>query len=130
MKAQAAHAELMPVAQRFRFDARIGDGDAAQPPRKPRQRIEHDTIVEAVRIALHHDALSEAEMIEQRDVFLGRRVGRRIAAARRVGEFIGGSENMRMRIPGAGRRHEARPARMRQRAGDARRFLRHRLNPA
>ena len=108
MEAQAAHAEPVPVAQRRRLDARIGDGDAAQPLRKARQRIEQHAVVEAVRIALHHDAAREAEMIEQRDVILDRRVGRRIAAPRRVGEFVGRPEDMRVRVPGAGRRHDAR----------------------
>ena len=36
MKAQAPHAEPVPVAQHSRLDARIGDSDAAQALRKTR----------------------------------------------------------------------------------------------
>ena len=61
MKAQPAHAEPMPVPQCLGRDARIGDGDAAQAAAEARERIEHDAVVVAVRIALHHHAVGEAE---------------------------------------------------------------------
>ena len=58
MKAQAPHAALVPIAQDFRLDARVGDGDAAQPLRITLQRIEHDAIVVDVGVALHHEAVA------------------------------------------------------------------------
>ena len=83
MKAQPAHAEAMPVPQRVGRNSRIGDGDAAQAAAVARQRVQHDAVVVAVRIALHDDAVCKTEMIEQREVFFGRRRRRRVAAARR-----------------------------------------------
>src|SRR5580692_4830235 len=75
MKAQTPHAALVPIAQHFRRDARVGDGDAAQPLRKTLQRIEHHAIVVDVGVTLHHEAIGEAEVIQQRDQPLDRRVG-------------------------------------------------------
>src|SRR5580692_603022 len=112
----------MPIAQHLRLDPRVGDGDAAQPPRIPRQGVKQHAIVVTVRITLHDETVGEAEMVEQRNKPLDRRVGRRIAAPRRVGEFVRRSENVEMRVPGAGRRRDARPLRPRYRAGNARRL--------
>ena len=123
MKAQAPHAALGANRARLRLDAGVGDGDAAQPLRKALQRIEHDAIVVDVGVALHHEAVGEAEMIEQRDQSLDRRVGRRVGAARLVGKFVGRPENVEMRVPGARRRAQPRPFRMPDRPGDTRRFV-------
>jgi hypothetical protein len=81
MKAQAAHAALMPVAQGFGLDPRIGDGDAAQAGRKTRQRVEHHAVVVDMRIALHDEPIGEAEKIKERNETFDRRIGWRIAAA-------------------------------------------------
>ena len=104
VEAQTPHAALVPIAQHFGLDAGIGDGDAAQPLRKALQRIEHDAIVVDVGVALHHEAIAEAEVIQQRDQALDRRVGRRVGAARLVGEFVGRPENVEVGVPGARRR--------------------------
>ena len=122
MKAQAAHAESVPVAQRLRLDARVGDGDAAQPLRIALQRIEQHAIVVAVRVALHREAMREAEVVEQRNEALDRRVGRRIAASGAYGNLSAGPKICAVAVPGAGRRQQARPFRLRHRAGDARRL--------
>jgi len=60
-------------------------------------------------------------VIDQRDEVLDRRVGRRVAAPRSIGEFIGRPEYVRVRVPGAGRRQRARLFRLRDRAGESRR---------
>ncbi|MGB6287890.1 MAG: hypothetical protein WBG18_26305 [Xanthobacteraceae bacterium] len=65
-----------------------------------------------MRVALHDEAIAEAEMIKECDEALDRRIRRRVAAPRLIRKFVGGSENMRVRIPGAGRRFYARPARV------------------
>lgn len=56
METKAAHAEPVPVAQRCRRDARVGDGDTPQPFRIAIKCVEQDATVEAVRIALHQHA--------------------------------------------------------------------------
>ena len=66
---------------------------------KRAKRIEHHAIVVDVRVALHHETVGEAEMVEERDQALDRRVGRRVAASRLVGEFVGRSENVEVRNP-------------------------------
>ena len=77
--------------------------------------IEHDAIVVDVGVALHHEAVGEAEVIEQRDQPLDRRVGRRIGAARLIGKLIGRLENMEVRVPRARRRQLAGLLRLRHR---------------
>lgn len=123
MKAQPAHAALVPVTQHAGLDARIGDGDTAQPLRKPRQRIEHDTVIVDMCIALHDESVGEAESIKERDEAFDRRVGRRIAASRLIGKLVGRSEDVRIRVPRAGRRQLTRSAGMRHRPGDAGRIM-------
>lgn len=109
--------------QRLRLDARIGDGNAAQPMWKPRHRIEHHAIIVDMRIALHDEAIGEAETIKERYEAFDRHVGRRIATPGLIGKLVGWSENVRVRVPGAGRRHLTRTARMRHRASDTRRLV-------
>jgi hypothetical protein len=87
------------------------------------RRVEHDAIVVNVSIALHHKAAGETKMIQQRNQTLDWRVGRSIAATCLVGKFVGRPENMEMRIPGAGRRRDARPFRLRYRPGNPRRLV-------
>ena len=130
MKAQAAHADLVPVAQRRRRNARVGDGDAAQPLRITRDGVEHHAVVVAVRIALHDQTMRATVVIEQRDEFLDRRVGRRVAAPRRIGEFVGRPEHVRVAVPRTGRRKYARLFRLRDGTGDGDWFLGQGLNPA
>jgi hypothetical protein len=65
-----------------------------------------------MRIALHDKPVRETEVIKERDKAFDRRVGRRIAASGLIGKFVRGAENVRMRIPGAGRRLDARAPRM------------------
>jgi hypothetical protein len=113
----------VPVAQGFWLDPRIGDGDAAQPRRKTRQRVKHHAVVVDMRVALHDEPIGEAEMIKERDETLDRRVGRRIAAARLIRKLVGRPEDMRVRVPRARRRLHARAARMRHRSGNARRLI-------
>jgi hypothetical protein len=76
-----------------------------------------------MRIALHNEAVGEAEAIEQRDEAFDRCVGRRITASRLIWKLVGGPENMRVRVPRAGRRHLARTVGMRHWAGDAWGFM-------
>src|SRR5262249_11452089 len=90
-----------------------------------RQRVEHDAVVVAVRVALHHHATGEAETIEQRQIFLDRRFRRRVAAPRRERKFVGGTEHMGVRVPGAGRRQRIRPLRICDRTCDQRRLCTH-----
>jgi hypothetical protein len=72
VEAQTAQAETMPIAQCGRRCPRIRDGDAAKPARITFQRVAHYAVVVAVRVALHDDAMREAEMIEQREILLDR----------------------------------------------------------
>jgi hypothetical protein len=110
-------------SRNFGLDPRVGDGDAAQAGRKPRQRVKYNTIVIDMRVALHDEGISKAEMVKERDEALNRRIGRGVAAAGLIGKFVRRSEDMRMRVPGAGRRLDARAARMRNRPGNARRVV-------
>ena len=80
-----------------------------------------------MRVALHDEAVAEAEMIKERDEALDRRVGRRVAAARLIRKLVRWTENMRVRVPGAGRRFYAR--RVRHRPGNARRVIRNISSP-
>src|SRR5262249_48468302 len=73
-----------------------------------------------VRIALHEQRAGEAEKVEQRDVFLCRRAGRRVAAAGRVGKLLRRPEDVGVAVPGAGRQRDTRLARLRDGSGDAR----------
>ena len=75
-----------------------------------------------MRVALHDEPIGEAEMIKERDEMFDRRIGRRIAAARLIRKLVGRPEYMRVRVPRARRRRNARTARMRHRPGDARRL--------
>ena len=125
MEAQAAQADAVPVAQFGRRDPRIRDGDAAKPAWIAFQRVKHDAVVVAVRVALHDHAMREAEMIEQREIFFDRRVRRRVAAAGRERELLRRTEDVRVGVPGAGRRRDGGPARRRDRPGDARRLVCH-----
>jgi hypothetical protein len=123
MKAQTAHADVVPFAQHFGLDAGVGDGDAAQAPRKTRQCVKNNTIVVDMGVALDDETVAKAEMIKQRDESLDRCVGRRVAAARLIRKFVRRSENMRVRVPGAGRRFYPRSAWIWHRASNARRVL-------
>ena len=89
----------MPVAQGFRLDPRIGDGEAPQAGGKTRQRVEHHAVVVDMCVALHDEPIGEAEMIKERDETLDRRIGRRIAAARPIRKLVGRTEYMRVRVP-------------------------------
>jgi hypothetical protein len=131
METQAAHAGLVPVTQNFRLDSRVGDGNAAQALRKALQRVEHDAIVVNMGVALHDEAVGKAEMVEERNEPLDRRIRRRVVAPRLVRKFAGRPENVEVRVPGARRRRHARPLRMRDRSGNARRLVRrvHALSP-
>ena len=88
------------------------------------ERIAHDAVVVAVRVALHDHAMREAEMIEQRAILLHRRVRRRVAAAGCERELLRRTEDVRVGVPGAGRRRDGGPARRRDRPGDERRRAR------
>ena len=123
VEAQPAHAAAVPIRQRVGGDARVRDGDAAQPIGPARERIEHDAVVVAVRVALHHDAMREAEVVEQRDVVFRRRRRWRVAAPLREGKFLRRPEHVGMRIPRAGQEALRGPARMRHRPGDERRIV-------
>ena len=81
-----------------------------------------DAIVIAMRVALHEHAAGKAKMIEQLDIGFDRRVGRGVAPARREGEFVCRTEDMRMRIPCLRRRFFARNPWTCYRAGYRRRL--------
>jgi hypothetical protein len=82
-----------------RGNPRVGDRDAAQALRKARQRVKENAIVIAMRVALHEQAAGKAKMIEQLDIGFDWRVRRGVAPARREGEFVCRTEDMRIRIP-------------------------------
>jgi hypothetical protein len=81
VEAQTANAEPVPAAQLRCIDPRVGDGDAAEPLRRPSHRIEDRPIVVAMRIALDNHGAREAERVERREIVLEWRIGRRIAPA-------------------------------------------------
>ena len=67
MEPQAAHAECVPFAQ-LSGATRVSVMAMPRSRCGARQRIEHDAVVVAVRVALHHQASREAELVEQREV--------------------------------------------------------------
>jgi hypothetical protein len=89
IEAQAANADRMPAPKLRRRDLGIRHRDVPQPIRVALERVEHGGIIVPMRACLHQHAAVETEPIEHAEIFLKRRIGRRIAALRRIGKLVG-----------------------------------------
>ena len=108
IEAHAAHAGLVHRLQFVHGNVGADRGDTAGLAAGGDQGIDECAVIAPVAGRLDDDVALEAEIIAQFEQLLLRRVAGRVFAFRRVGEFVGGAEDMAMRIHGTGMRHESR----------------------
>ena len=102
IEAHAAHAACVEVGQLFVGDTAIDDRHAAIAAVTACDCIEHRGIVRAVAACLHDHTPARAEKIMQRGQALERRIGRRVAAIRRIREDVGRAKYVAVRVARVG----------------------------
>src|SRR5690606_37781561 len=99
--ANAAGMQLFEIAVRERG---VHIRDAAITAPALLDRIEDHGVVDTVAARIDEHRTRQAERLLQLDEALERRIGRRIAAVRRIRIFVAGSEDVAMRVARTGRR--------------------------
>ena len=104
VEADAADAARVQILEILVREGLVDVRDAAIAAAALRDRVEDHGVVDAVAARVHEHGAREPERLLQLNEPLERRVGRRVAAIRRVRIFVAGTEDVAVRVARARRR--------------------------